>query len=142
MPDQCSLFHDRPPLRVVIIDDMPEVRRELSLLLELTGEIQIVGGAANGEQALDQVQALRPDVVLMDLEMPVMNGYAATRRIKAQYPSCRVIALTIHGGDGERAQALEAGMVEVVVKGAPLETLMQAIRGTAKVERQASGDSV
>lgn len=140
MPNRDSIIDKPSSLRVLIVDDMAEVRRELSVLLELTGEIQVVGQASNGEQALDQVEELRPDVVVMDLEMPLVDGYEATRRIQGRFPACRVIALTIHGGEDERQQALEAGMAEVVVKGAPLETLLRALQGTG-AERKASGDS-
>ncbi len=127
MSDQVSAFHYRDLLRVLIVDDVPEVRHDLSVLLQLTDEVQVVGEASNGAEAIDQAEALRPDVVIMDLEMPVMDGYAATRRVKAVSPGCRVIALTIHDGRAERQQALQAGMADVVVKGAPLEALLRAI---------------
>jgi CheY-like chemotaxis protein len=72
----------------------------------------------------------------MDLEMPVMDGYEAARRIKLLQPSCRVIALSIHAGAAERQQALQAGMTDLIAKGAPLEMLLRAIRecGSTAVE--------
>jgi CheY-like chemotaxis protein len=77
----------------------------------------------------------------MDLEMPVMDGYAAARRIRAACPACRVVALTIHAGEAERQQALQAGMADVVVKGAPLEVLLRAIWAAAADGGAPTGDS-
>ena len=115
-------------IRVLIVDDTERVRQDLRTFLTLTGDIEIVGEACNGSEAIRLVEALRPQVVLMDLEMPFMDGYEATRQIKANHPSCRVIALTIHGGEREQQKAFQAGADEFIVKGAPLETLMEAIR--------------
>ena len=115
-------------IRVLIVDDMERVRQDLRTFLTLSGNIEIVGEASNGSGAVRLVEALNPQVVLMDLEMPVMDGFEAARQIKAIQPSCRVIALTIHAGKAERQLALQAGMAEVVAKGAPLETLLHAIR--------------
>jgi DNA-binding NarL/FixJ family response regulator len=120
-------------VRVLIVDDVLQVRQELRGLLSLAGELEVVGEAANGLEAISQAEALRPDVVVMDLEMPVLDGYEATRRIKAVCPACRVVALTIHAGEAERQKALQAGMADVVVKGAPLEVLLRAI-GAAAVD--------
>jgi DNA-binding NarL/FixJ family response regulator len=118
-------------IRVLIVDDTQRVRQDLHTYLTLTGEIEIVGEASNGAEAIQLVEALCPQVVLMDLEMPIMDGCEAMRQIKATHPSCRVIALTIHGGDREQQRAFEAGADEFIVKGAPLETLMKAIRNTS-----------
>ena len=113
--------------KVLIVDDVPQVRQDLRTLLSLIGEIHIVGEASNGQEAIHQVEALQPDVVLMDLEMPVLDGYEATPQIKARLPACRVVALTVHGYDEARQKALQAGMDGFIVKGAPMETLVQAI---------------
>jgi NarL family two-component system response regulator LiaR len=125
-------------IRVLIVDDVEGVRHDLCTFLTLSGNIEIVGEASNGEEAIRLVEALCPQVVLMDLEMPIMDGYEAARQIKARHPSCRVIALTIHAGEAERQQALQAGMADVVVKGAPLEVLLRAIRGSAAHENARS----
>jgi DNA-binding NarL/FixJ family response regulator len=116
------------PIRVLIVDDTPQVCHDLHTLLPLAGHIEIAGEAANGQAAIEQAAALRPDVVLMDLEMPIMDGCEAARQIKAGHPACRVIALTIHDGGAERQRAAQAGVDAFVVKGAPLETLLQAIQ--------------
>lgn len=128
MPTPDSASSSNPCcLRVLLVDDMPQVRQELRLLLSLTGELEIVGEAANGVEAINQVAALRPDTVVMDLEMPVMDGYAAARQIKTRWPACRVIALTVHSGEAERRRAAQAGVDEFVVKGAPIRFLIQAM---------------
>jgi two-component system invasion response regulator UvrY len=86
-----------------------------------------VGEAGNGQEAVQQAASLQPDVVLMDLEMPVMGGYEATRQIKACSPDCRVIALTIHSDETVRQQASQAGVDDFIVKGAPMDSLIHAM---------------
>lgn len=115
-------------IRVLIVDDVERVRQDLCTFLSLTGNIEVVGEASNGLEAIRLFQALHPQVVLMDLEMPIMDGYEAARQIKSLYPSCRIIALSIHAGEMQRQQALEAGMTDLIAKGAPLEMLLRAIR--------------
>jgi DNA-binding NarL/FixJ family response regulator len=115
------------PRRLLIVDDVAEVRADLRTLLDLAGGIEIVGEAANGVEAVQQVQAIHPDVVLIDLEMPLMNGYDATRKIKMHSPDSRVIALSIHGYPAAQAQARAAGVDAFIIKGAPLSDLVQEI---------------
>jgi len=115
-------------IRVLIVDDVERVRQDLCTFLTLSGDIEIVGQARDGLEAIRLVESLCPQVVLMDLEMPIMDGFEAARQIKADYPSCQVIALTIHAGEAERQQALQAGMADLIAKGAPLEMLLRAIR--------------
>ena len=124
----CAYIERMTNIRVLIVDDMERVRQDLRTFLTLSGNIKIIGEASNGSEAVRLVQALCPQVVLMDLEMPVMDGYEAARQIKTGHPSCRVIALTIHASEAERKRALRAGMNDVIAKGAPLEMLLQAIR--------------
>jgi DNA-binding NarL/FixJ family response regulator len=118
-------------VRVLIVDDMPQVRQDLRLLLQLTGEIEIVGEAADGLEAIRQAEALRPDVVVMDLAMPGMDGFEATRQIKTRCPACRVVALTIHADKAAQQKAIQAGVDGFVVKGVSVETLMQAISASS-----------
>jgi DNA-binding NarL/FixJ family response regulator len=117
----------RPGRRVLIVDDSPQVRQELRTLLPLAGDIEIVGEAADGREAIRQVKALQPDVVVVDLEMPGLDGYEATRQIKTHYPSCRMIALTVHDYESARVKAHQSGADAFIVKGAPVEALLQAI---------------
>jgi DNA-binding NarL/FixJ family response regulator len=120
-------FGDRFGWRILLVDDSAQVRQELRTLLPLAGDIEIVGEAADGREAIRLAQALQPDVVLMDLEMPVLDGYEATRQIKAICPACRVVALTAYGDPVSRNQAAEADVDVFLVKGVSVETLVQAI---------------
>jgi DNA-binding NarL/FixJ family response regulator len=126
-------------IRVLIVDDMAQVRQDLRTVLPLFGEIEIVGEAADGREAAAQAMALRPDVVLMDLEMPVLDGYESTRRIKAQCPGIRVIALTLHGYAAARDRAARAGTDDFIEKGAPLQALVQSIQRCAETSNH-TGD--
>jgi DNA-binding NarL/FixJ family response regulator len=119
--------------RVLIADDNPHVRRELRTLLELAGPIEIVGEAADGRETVRLTEALRPEVVLMDLEMPVLDGYEAARQIKAGAPSCRVVALTVHGYGAARQKAAQSGVDAFLVKGTDVESLVGTILGAGPV---------
>jgi DNA-binding NarL/FixJ family response regulator len=119
-------------IRVMIVDDVPHVRQGLAAVLRLASRnsgvrIEVVGEAGNGSEAIRQAQNLHPDVILMDLEMPVMDGYETTRHIKTHSPGCRVIALTIHDDETARRQASLAGVDDFIVKGAPMDSFIQAI---------------
>lgn len=114
-------------IRLLIVDDVAQVRQDLRLALTLAGDIEVVGEAGNGLEAVRMTEALQPDVILMDLEMPVIDGYEAARQIKTCCPDCRVVALTVHEYEAARQQAFQAGMDAFIVKGAPLETLLQTI---------------
>jgi DNA-binding NarL/FixJ family response regulator len=116
-------------IQILIVDDVRQVRDDLCTLLTLAGDFEVVGEAPNGLKGYHLVERLRPNVVLMDLEMPVMDGFEATRRIKSLCPHCRVIALTIHGGEEERRKAFTVGVDAFLVKGATFEELTVAIRG-------------
>lgn len=113
--------------RLLIVDDIAEVRADLRTLLTLAGGIEIVGEATDGLQAILLAQSTHPDVILMDLEMPVMDGYTAARRIKSILPACRVIALTVHYYPEARLKALQSGADALVVKGASLANLLEEI---------------
>ncbi len=119
------------PTRVLIVDDVEQVRRDLFTALSLSGELEIVGEAANGLEAIRLTESLGPDVVLMDLEMPIMDGYEATRRIKSLCPSRRVIALTVHDYESAREKANASGVDAFLVKGASVESIVRAILNSA-----------
>ncbi len=114
--------------RILIVDDVPQVRRELRTLLPLLAAFDIVGEAKNGQEAIDLAAALQPDVIIMDVELPIMDGLAATRIIKKQRPHCRVVVLSIHSDETVRAEAKSAGADDFVDKGAPLAGLLKAIQ--------------
>jgi len=128
-------------IRVLIVDDVEQVRQDLCTFLTLSGDIEVIGEASNGLEAIRLVEALCPQVVLMDLEMPIMDGYEAARQIKVLRPSCRVIALSIHGGEAERQRAFETRVDDFIVKGAPLETLMEAIRNAPALGQMPKGEN-
>ena len=113
--------------RLLIVDDIPQVRKELRTLLSLVGEIEVVGEAGDGLEAIRLADALQPEAILMDLEMPVLDGYEAAQQIKARWPQCKVIALTVHGYEAARKKASQAGIDAFIVKGAPVETIFQMI---------------
>jgi DNA-binding NarL/FixJ family response regulator len=115
-------------IRVMIVDDVERVRQDLCTFLSLAGNIEIVGEARDGLEAVRLAQTLHPQVILMDLEMPIMDGYEAARQVKVLEPACHIVALSIHADESERQQALQAGMIDLIAKGAPLEMLLQAIR--------------
>jgi DNA-binding NarL/FixJ family response regulator len=118
--------------KVLIVDDSADVRQELHTLLSLAGSIDVVGEAADGQEAIQQLAALGSDsasacAVLLDLQMPGMNGHEAAREIKRRWPRCRLVALTVHDDAIARQKASEAGIEEFLVKGAPLQALVDAI---------------
>ena len=121
------MFKQRPRLRILIADDIADVRRDLRLLLELAGDLEVVGEAADGREAVDQSVLLRPDVVVMDLVMPGLDGCAAAARIKSALADCRIVALTVHSDDASREKARAAGFDAFVVKGASLAELLGAV---------------
>jgi DNA-binding NarL/FixJ family response regulator len=122
------------PIRILLVDDQALFREGLHTLLSVRDGIEIVGEAANGEEALQRVKSLKPQVVLMDLRMPVLDGVAATRRIHAEHPSSRVIVLTTFDDDEDVFEGLRAGAVGYLLKDAPSEKLVEAIQAAARGE--------
>ena len=122
------------PIRVLLVDDQALFRAGCRTVLSVHEGIEIVGEAANGEEALRRVQALKPDVVLMDLRMPVLDGVTATRRIHGEHPQSRVIVLTTFDDDEEVFDALRAGAVGYLLKDTPSARLVEAIEAAARGE--------
>lgn len=113
-------------IRVLVVDDLPQVRDALQTLLMTLSGIDVIGAAADGQEGLQLARDLRPDVVLMDLEMPGMNGYDATREIVTAELG-RVVILSIHSHPALRAKAMAAGASAFIEKGAPPDELLQAL---------------
>lgn len=117
-------------MRLLIVDDVAAVREALRLLLSEEPGIEVVGEAADGEEALLRAAALHPDLVLLDLEMPRLGGLAAIPRLRAQPHPPQIVAMSMHGADGEaRQRALAAGANTFVEKGATLQEVVAALRG-------------
>lgn len=123
-------------IHVLIVDDQALFREGLETLLSVHPDIQVVGQASNGQEAVDLALKLRPDVVLMDMQMPVLNGAGATRRLKQSLPNCHVIALTTFDDRETIFEALRAGAIGYLLKDLGSAQLAEAIRLTAR------GDSI
>ena len=121
-------------IRVLLVDDQALFREGLRTLLSVQPDLEVVGEAANGEEAIQQAIRLQPAVVLMDLQMPVLDGVAATRRLRAEMPGSRVIVLTTFDDDEYVFEGLRAGAVGYLLKDAPSEKLFEAIRAAARGE--------
>ena len=115
-------------IRVLIVDDHTLVRDGIRALLALVSDIEVVGEAANGKEALEKVQELSPDVVLMDLSMPIMSGLEATRRIRKEFPKTRVLALTQYDDSEYVIPVIEAGARGFVTKMMAFSELASAIQ--------------
>jgi DNA-binding NarL/FixJ family response regulator len=123
-----------PPIRVVLADDHPVVRGGLKQLIDSQPDMCVVGEAADGDEAWRSATSLKPDVLVMDLSMPVIDGVEATRRVKRDLPSVRVLALTVHEERQYLNQLLRAGASGYVLKRAAANELLRAIRTVAKGE--------
>jgi DNA-binding NarL/FixJ family response regulator len=115
--------------RVLLVDDNPQVLQDLRIFLELPGELEVIGEAINGLEAIRLTQELSPDAVVMDLEMPIMDGFSATLQIKSQNPMTKVVILSIHAGAEEREKGRLAGADGFLVKGVSYEVLLDTILG-------------
>lgn len=115
-------------IRLLIADDQALVRGALGALLSLEGDLEVVGYAGNGDEAVTEAQRLRPDVCLMDVQMPGLDGLEATRLVVAACESTRVLIVTTFAKPGYLRQALEAGASGFVVKDTPAEQLAEAVR--------------
>ena len=118
-------------IRILLCDDQPIVTEGIQVILRQASDIEVVGVADNGADAVEAVARLHPDVVLMDLRMPVMNGILATERIRQEYPATRVLVLTTYDDDEWVFDAIRAGAAGYLLKDAPRNQIIEAIRGTA-----------
>jgi DNA-binding NarL/FixJ family response regulator len=121
-------------IRVLLADDQALFREALHTLLSVQPGIEVVGEAGDGEEALRLIAQLQPDVVLMDLQMPVLDGAAATRRLQAEQSPCRVIVLTTFDDDEYVFEGLRAGAIGYLLKDTPAKKLVEAIEAAAKGE--------
>lgn len=122
-------------VRVLIADDHPMVREGLGAMLGTQPDFEIVGFAGMGHEVLLITQETHPDVILMDLRMPDMDGATATAKLREVAPAVRVLVLTTYDSDADIVRAVEAGAVGYLLKDVPHEALFQAVRGVARGER-------
>jgi DNA-binding NarL/FixJ family response regulator len=138
-------------MKVIICDDQTIVRDGLAMMLKLEPDIEVVGTAEDGAAAVEMVEKAKPDLVLMDLKMPMMNGVEATRRIRTRHPEIKVLVLTTYDDDEWVFDAIRAGACGYLLKDTSREEVVRAVKGTAagktfvdpsiagKVLRQAAG---
>jgi DNA-binding NarL/FixJ family response regulator len=121
-------------IQILIADDHPVVRSGLMALLNSQPEFEVVAAAENGETAVSLSLANTPDVILMDLQMPVLDGLAAIQQIRAQQPEARIVVLTTYDTDADIMPALKAGATGYLLKDAPPEALFDAVQSAARGE--------
>lgn len=119
-------------IQVLLVDDQMIIRQGLRSLLESKPDLKVVGEAENGQQAIEQVELLKPDIVLMDVRMPIMDGVAATRNIGQRFPQTRVLILTTFDDDEYVSRAMQFGARGYLLKDTHSEELAQAIRSVYK----------
>jgi len=119
-------------MKIIICDDQAVVRDGLEMLLTLEKDIQVLGTAQDGDEAVELVSKNQPDLILMDLKMPGMNGIEATRQIRAKFPEVKVLVLTTYDDDEWVFDAIRAGASGYLLKDTPREEVVKAIRGTVE----------
>lgn len=119
-------------ITLLVVDDQPSVRRGLKMRLALEPDLETLGEASNGLEALSAVSVLKPDVVVMDVDMPHLDGIAATQRLTHLAPATAVVILTIHDDEATRRRAQAAGAAAFVAKQAGDGALLEAIHGAAR----------
>lgn len=117
-------------MKVIICDDQAIVRDGLAMLLKLEPDIEVIGTAEDGAAAVEMVADKKPDLVLMDLKMPIMNGVEATRQIRTKYPEVKVLILTTYTDDEWVFDAIQAGASGYLLKDTPRDELVRAVKGT------------
>jgi len=122
-------------IRLLLADDQTLVRSALAALLELEDDFEVVAQVGRGDEVVSAALATRPDLALLDIEMPGMDGLAAAAAISKELPTCQLIMLTSFGRPGYLRRAMEAGASGFVVKDAPAEQLADAVRRVARGER-------
>lgn len=125
---------DQTPIRIILVDDQALFREGVRTLLSVHPDLEVVGEASDGLESLQLAAKLRPSVVLMDLKMPRLDGVEATRRMRADYPECKVIILTTFDDDEYVFDGLRAGAIGYLLKDTPSEKLVEAIRAAARGE--------
>lgn len=127
-------------IRVLVVDDHPVLRDGVAAILENQSDMTMVGEARDGAEAIERFRALHPDVTLMDLQMPGMNGVAAITAIRSEYPGARIIVLTTYAGDVQAVRALKAGAIGYLLKSSLRTELIDAIHNVHRGQRHVHRD--
>jgi len=129
-----------PKIRVLVVDDHPVLRDGVAAILENQTDMVLVGEARDGSEAIERFRSLRPDVTLMDLQMPGMNGVDAIAAIRTDYATARIIVLTTYAGDVQAVRALKAGATGYLLKSSLRTELIDAIRDVHRGQRHVHRD--
>ena len=124
------------PIKVLTVDDHPILREGIAAIIENHADIVLVGEAGNGREAIESFRKLQPDVTLMDLVMPEMNGIDATIAVRKEFPNARIVVLTTYKGDVQAAQALDAGACGYLLKSTLRKDLLETIRSVHAGQRR------
>jgi len=122
------------PIKLIIAEDEPVARQAMGRLFDLETDIDVVGEAENGEVAIDLARRALPDVMLMDIRMPKLDGITATQTIKQEIPSIAIVILTIYDDDTNVFQAIKAGAIGYILKDSPIDDALQAVRAAHRGE--------
>ncbi|MGA8596213.1 MAG: response regulator transcription factor [Bryobacteraceae bacterium] len=125
-------------IRVLTVDDHPLLREGIAVLIDTQSDMQLIGEASNGREALEQFRNHRPDITLMDLQMPEVSGIDAISAIRGEFPDARIIVLTTHAGDFQVSRALKAGARAYLLKGLLREELLETIRAVHAGQKRLS----
>ncbi|NIJ21655.1 DNA-binding NarL/FixJ family response regulator [Sphingomonas naasensis] len=128
------------PIRILIVDDHPLLREGVAAILEDRADIVVVGEAGGGAEAVERFRTLQPDVTLMDLQMPGMNGLEAIVAIRGEFPQARILVLTTYAGDVQAVRALKAGATGYLLKSSLRTEMLDAIRNVHHGRRHVHGD--
>lgn len=131
---------DSSPIRILVVDDHPLLREGVALILEDRADMMVVGEARDGAEAVARFRELRPDVTLMDLQMPGMNGLDAILAIRAEFPDARILVLTTYAGDVQAVRALKAGATGYLLKSSLRTEMLDAIQNVHRGRRHVHGE--
>ena len=126
-------------MRVLIVDDHNTLRRAIAMQLRMEPDIELVGEAENAKVTVESARSLKPDVIVMDVQMPIMDGIKATRLIRDEFPAISVVGFSMFQSEDQSAAMQEAGAKFYVEKGGPPDTLLTAIRGCSAATREPVG---